>query len=278
MKKVIQVISVLCLSVFMSVSSFACNVPSDFYKMKDGDIYIGKFATKKLSDEMKFLAENFIKCPIKYIIYHHNDKFDGYDLIYPCDNEGNFIVDCDDLKFNFKNISTSTGNWYILESLNKNVNICWLHFNVGIDNLLSMPGGDKVNNVKLLIKNQIDLTRSTDYGFFNGWTEKIENINNYDVLVKNEYKNLYIEDDGGLFSQSEPSEPEEPKPPVVIPPVIPSIPKGDGKFVCYDTSIWLGFLDYVLKAIGTSSNMGLRIFSYLIGIWIVTWVVRKFTK
>lgn len=69
----------------------------------------------------------------------------------------------------------------------------------------------------------------------------------------------------------------EPLPPYV-PPELPDIPVGDGKYVVYDTSAWKGFLNYVIGNIGSAVKVGLLILGIISGILLVIKVVKMFTR
>lgn len=75
--------------------------------------------------------------------------------------------------------------------------------------------------------------------------------------------------------EAPPEPPEPPKPEI---PLIPEIPKIDNEYVPYDTSKWNGFLLHISKSIGSSTNIGFKIFGIILGIYVIIRVIKKFTK
>lgn len=73
------------------------------------------------------------------------------------------------------------------------------------------------------------------------------------------------------------SEPEpEPTPPQI--PDFPTVGKYDNKYIVYDTTKWNGFASTIKGYIGSATNIGLVILAILVGIWIVIWIVKRFSK
>ncbi|WMJ84285.1 hypothetical protein ACS3UN_07990 [Oscillospiraceae bacterium LTW-04] len=87
---------------------------------------------------------------------------------------------------------------------------------------------------------------------------------------------LTLVDNGGLLPPDEPEEPEEPSSSTPSVPTLPEIPAGDGEYVPYDTSAWLGFLVHILSTMSTAAKVGILIFASLLGILLIIWVIRWF--
>lgn len=85
--------------------------------------------------------------------------------------------------------------------------------------------------------------------------------------------------DDDLYGSPEPEPKPEPEPlPPYVPPELPDIPAGDGKYVVYDTSVWKGFLNHVVGNIGSAVKAGLLILGIISGILLVIKVVKMFTR
>ena len=276
MKKAIQVISVLCLSVVMAVSSFAFTLPEEQFKIENKNYLLGEFDTVNMNTTAKELMEKWIKSDYKFF---STGDYSYYWFYVMLNDDDSIALSNKNYGYYCSNVNVKNGEVNIRFDKGNNLKFAYVRF--------------KYNSSKKIFEYvnydyAIGFDMSTHALILVNISDKFDKLKPIPEICKlecdTEYEKVGFYDNGGLFSSpeppepSEPSEPEEPKPPVVIPPVTPSIPKGDGKYICYDTSVWTGFLDYVLKAIGNGTNVGLRAFYYILGIWIVIWVVRKFTK
>lgn len=97
------------------------------------------------------------------------------------------------------------------------------------------------------------------------------------------FEKVYLYDDDGLFQSEqpdppEPSEPEPSEPDVpVVPPSKPEVPAIKDEYIPYDTTRWNGFFDWVSSAIGNGTNVGLKVFAFLLSIIVVIRVVKQYS-
>ncbi len=79
-------------------------------------------------------------------------------------------------------------------------------------------------------------------------------------------------------SEPEPPVSSEPDPPPVVSyPDFPTVGEVDSPYVPYDTTVWNQFTSFVKGRIGAAVNIGFIILAVLLGFWVCTRIIRKFT-
>lgn len=126
---------------------------------------------------------------------------------------------------------------------------------------------------------------SSSYAFVGGllWSNKTPVYTGVPSTgLKSTYNgSLGFVDNDGLLSPEEPeepssSEPETPSSSGAPVPTLPEIPAGDGKYVPYETSIWLDFIIHILSTMSVAARVGIIIFASLLGVLLIIWVPRWF--